>query len=78
MQKIPNRVRRQSDKNNNGDNYISMPEACRILFLSDSTIRYYIGRHRIKAFKSGGKWYVFKDDILTFKQWYSAKAIKRY
>ncbi len=69
MQRIPLRVRQQSDKKNKGDNYIPLKQACEILFLTESTIRYHIGRHRIRAFKSGGKWYLNKDNVLTFKQW---------
>ncbi|MCL6750065.1 helix-turn-helix domain-containing protein [Nostoc sp. CCCryo 231-06] len=63
------RVRCQSDKANKEDNYMSLPDACKLLFLTESTIRYHIIRKRFKAFKSGGKWYLKKDDVETFKKW---------
>jgi hypothetical protein len=71
MQRLPHRVRRQSDKDNKNDNYISLPEACKLLFLTESGIRHHIIRQRFKAFKSGGKWYLSKDSVETFKNWYS-------
>ncbi|WP_416212292.1 helix-turn-helix domain-containing protein [Nostoc sp. DedSLP03] len=73
MQRIPDRVRKQSDKNNKYDNYISLPEACKVLFLTESTVRYYIGRHRIRAFKSHGRWYLNKDNVLTLQNWLKSK-----
>jgi len=69
MQRLPHRVRRQSDKSNKGDNHISLPEACKLLFLSESTVRYHIIRQRLKGFKSGGKWYLEKNSVETFKSW---------
>ncbi|AUB36639.1 putative DNA-binding transcriptional regulator AlpA [Nostoc flagelliforme CCNUN1] len=69
MQKLPKRVRRQSDKNNKDDNYISLADACKILYLTESTVRYYISKQRIKAFKSGGKWYLCKGDVEMLRQW---------
>ncbi len=79
MQRLPQRIRCQSDKDNkpgknNESIYMSLPDACKELFLTESTIRYHIIRKRIKAFKSSGKWYLKKDDVETFKQWNSAKA----
>lgn len=69
MQRMTKRVRCQSDKANKEDNYMSLPDACKLLFLTESTIRYHIIRKRFKAFKSGGKWYLKKDDVETFKKW---------
>ncbi|AUB40470.1 Helix-turn-helix domain [Nostoc flagelliforme CCNUN1] len=69
MLRLPHRVRRQSDKSNKDNNYISLSESCKILFLTESSIRYHIIRHRLKAFKSGGKWYLSKDSVETFKTW---------
>jgi excisionase family DNA binding protein len=48
---------------------MSLPEAAKLLFLSTSTIRYHIIRKRLRAFKWAGKWYVYKIDVETFKQW---------
>lgn len=73
MRKVPKRVRRQSDKGNRHDNYISLPQACKLLFLTDSSVRYYIAQHRIKAFKSGGRWYLCKNDVMTFKEWHETR-----
>ncbi len=78
MQRLPKRIQCQSDKNNkldkdNKSNYISLPEACKLLFLTESTIRYHIIRKRIRAFKSGGgKWWLNINDVETFKTWNSS------
>jgi excisionase family DNA binding protein len=48
---------------------MSLPEAAKILFLDTSTVRYHIIRKRLRAFKWGGKWYLYKDDVETFKKW---------
>ena len=77
MQRIPKRTKGRSDKDNKDGNYISLPEACKLLYLSDSTIRYYIYKQRIKAFKSGGKWYLNKDNVLTLQQWLKSVSRKR-
>ena len=69
MQKLPKRVRRQSDKNNKDGNYISLSEACKLLFLTESSVRYYISKQRIRSFKSGGRWYLHKGDVTTLQQW---------
>jgi hypothetical protein len=63
-------IRCQSDKHNKNDNYISLKQACELLFLTESSVRYYILKKRFRAFKSGGRWYLLKTDIETFKQWY--------
>lgn len=73
-QRLPKRIRCQSDKLNQLDKqgkptYISLTEATKILFLDSSTLRYHIIRRRIRAFKSGGKWYVNNDDVQTMKMW---------
>jgi excisionase family DNA binding protein len=72
-QRLPKRIRCQSDKDNQPDKngnptYISMKEACNILFLSESTVRHHIIKNRIKAFKSCGKWYLRKLDVESFKR----------
>lgn len=67
-QRLTKRVRCQSDKLNKDDNYISLTEAKELLFLHESTIRYYIIKQRIKAFKSGGRWYLSKIDVENFKR----------
>jgi excisionase family DNA binding protein len=74
MQRLPQRIRCQSDKDNKGDNYISLPSSCQMLFLTESTLRYHIIRKRLRAFKSGGRWYLRKDDVEAFKKWNSNQA----
>jgi hypothetical protein len=78
MQKCPIRIKCQSDKLNTIDKdkkptYISMADAKKILYLSDSTIRYHLIRKRIRAFKSAGKWWLNSDDVKTFKKWSSQR-----
>ncbi|WP_334838881.1 helix-turn-helix domain-containing protein [Nostoc sp.] len=46
-----------------------MADATQLLHLDRSTVRYHIIRKRIRAFKSGGKWWLSKDDVETFKKW---------
>ena len=77
MQKCPIRIKCQSDKNNKPDKngkptYISMSEACKILYLDSSTIRYHIIRKRIGAFKAAGKWWLSKNDVEIFSKWNSS------
>ncbi|MBD2503417.1 helix-turn-helix domain-containing protein [Anabaena azotica] len=73
-QRLPKRIRCQSDKlnkiENNGSTYISLAEAIKHLFLHESTIRYHIIRRRIRAFKSGGRWYLNLSDVEAFKKLY--------
>ncbi|MEH2092906.1 MAG: helix-turn-helix domain-containing protein [Nostoc sp.] len=74
MQRCPKRIQQQSDKNNGFDKdqkptHISMADATQLLHLDRSTVRYHIIRKRIRAFKSGGKWWLSKDDVETFKKW---------
>jgi excisionase family DNA binding protein len=69
MQRLTQRVRCQSDKDNKNENYISLPDACKLLFFTESTVRYHINRKRLRAFKSGGRWYLKKDDVETLKKW---------
>ena len=47
---------------------LSLPEAAKLLFLTTSTIRYHIIRKRLRAFKWGGKWYVYKIDVESLKK----------
>lgn len=56
---------------------MSLPEAGKKLFLDTSTIRYHIIRKRLRAFKWGGKWYVYDEDVETFKRWMDAKPNKK-
>lgn len=68
MMRMPRRVRCQSDRLNGKDEkgkpiYISLSQAREILYLHESSIRHLIANRKIKAFKSGGKWYVNADDV---------------
>ncbi|MBU7587246.1 MAG: helix-turn-helix domain-containing protein [Nostoc sp. TH1S01] len=73
MMRMPRRIRCQSDKLNGKDEngkptYISLSQAKQILYLHESTIRHHIIRRRIRAFKSGGKWYVNVSDVRALRQ----------
>lgn len=56
---------------------MSLTEAGKKLFLDTSTIRYHIIRKRLRAFKWGGKWYVYDEDVETFKRWMDVKPNKK-
>lgn len=76
MQRCPKRIKGQSDKDNKPDKenkptYISLPDAGKLLFLTENTIRYHIIRKRIRAFKAAGKWWLNRNDVETFKKWNS-------
>lgn len=56
---------------------LSLPEAAKILFLETSTIRYYIIRKRLRAYKWGGKWYVYEEEVKAFRQWLDNSSKKK-
>lgn len=70
MIRTPRRIFTQSDKLNKIDKdgkptYISMNETKDILHLSDDGVKHYIIKRTIKAFKSGGKWYLNRDNVTS-------------
>lgn len=64
MMRMTRRKICQSDKDNNPKNpYISLPETCKRLYMTESSVRYHINAGRLKAFKSGGKWWICEADV---------------
>ena len=74
-QRVTVRVRTQSDRLNKPSKdgkstYIPLPEAAKMLFLHESTIRYYVNKGSIKAFKHKRRWYICRDTIEALKKIY--------
>lgn len=53
-------------KNIDKSDFYDVPEAAKLLNISEFTVRKLCRTNKLKAFKKLKKWYIFKSDIVEF------------
>lgn len=48
--------------------YLSIKDAAKELFVDASTIRYWISKRNIEAYRVNGRWFILADSLKTFEQ----------
>jgi excisionase family DNA binding protein len=50
------------------DKYLSIKDVAQKLFVDESTVRYWISKRNIEAYRSNGRWFILADSVKVFEQ----------